>query len=97
MCIRDRPNALPAGEAEKAVQEKPSEAVPVLSPEEIRSETKLEAAGQEDDAFSEETEVIEPNQPPSEIISEEGDAEDEGVYEEESFDTEMDAEGGFRL
>jgi hypothetical protein len=92
--VLGEPNALPAGEAEKAVQEKPSEAVPILSPEESRSETKLEAAGQEDDVFSEETEVIEPNQPPSEIIPEEGGAEDEGVYEEESSDTEMDAEGG---
>jgi len=92
--VLGEPNALPAGEAEKAAQEKPSEAVPVLSPEEIRSETKLEAAGQEDDVFSEETEVIEPNQPPSEIIPEEGDAEGEGVYEEEFSDTEMDAEGG---
>jgi len=92
--VLGEPNALPAGEAEKAAQENLSEAVPVLLPEESRSETKLEAAGQEDDVFSEETEVIEPNQPPSELIPEEGDAEGEGVYEEESFDTEMDAEGG---
>ncbi len=93
--VLGEPNALPAGEAEKPAQEKPSEAVPVLSPEESRSETKLEAAGQEDDVFSEETEVIEPNQPPSEIIPEEEGAEGEGVYEEEPSDMEMDEEETF--
>lgn len=94
--VLGEPNALPGGEAEKAAQENPSESVPVLLPEESRSETMLEAAGEEEDVFFEEfeeTEVVEPNQPASEIIPEEEGMEGEGVYEDESSDAEMDVEG----